>query len=169
MKNIKWLALASLLMALIALVTIVGMVPIVWGYLNLGDSVIMLSATLLPIHISFIIGGAASAFADVWMGYSQYAIFTLIIKGMEGLMVGYLYQRLSSKLRKFVPFVVGGLWIAMAYGGVDALLYQDWHVGLASFGLNSIQGFASALIGIVFAHTITPKLRKLLPKNATYE
>ena len=87
MKDVRYLALASIFLAMITLVTMYGMVPIVWGYLNLGDAMIMLSATILPISLAGLVGGIASALADLLGGYSQYALFTLVIKGLEAMMV----------------------------------------------------------------------------------
>lgn len=168
MKDVRYLALASIFLAMITLVTMYGMVPIVWGYLNLGDAMIMLSATILPVSLAGLVGGIASALADLLGGYSQYALFTLVIKALEAMMVAALFNKIKHRSKHFVPFILAGLWVAVAYGLVDAFIYQDWMVGLASLGLNSIQGLTSSLLGISFSYTITPKLRKLLHNNASY-
>ncbi len=168
MSNVKTIALTSMFIAMITLITMYGMIPIAWGYLNLGDSIIMLLATVLaPTHV-FIVGSVGSALADVFLGYSQYALFTFFIKGFEGIIVGYLFVYFRINAKKTIPFLVGGLWIAIGYGAVDAFLYSDWGVGVASTSINLIQGLSSAIIAGLLTGIITPKLSKLLKNNASY-
>lgn len=169
MKNIRVLTLSSVFMAMIMLLTMYGMVPIAWGYLNLGDALIMLLATFLPASQVFLIAAFGSAFADIFLGYSQYALFTFIIKGLEGVFVALLYQRFSNNLKKTIPFVIAAIWIGVGYGIVDAILYQEVAVGFASFGINLVQGSISAILAIAMVSVITPKLSKLYKKYATYE
>lgn len=160
MRNIRLIALSGIFMAMITLVTMVA-IPIAWGYLNLGDTIIMLLASVLPASLIFTIGGVASGLADVLMAYPQYALFTFIIKGLEGVIVALLFKHITSKGLRFIPFLVAGFWIAFGYGLVDAFLYQNIQVGITSFGLNSLQGFVSAFIAIALTGIVTPKLRKL--------
>ncbi len=169
MKNIRTLALSSVFMAMIMLLTMYGMIPIAWGYLNLGDALIMLLATILPASQIFLIGAFGSAFADIFLGYSQYALFTFFIKGLEGVFVALLYHRFSNNLKKTIPFIIAALWIGFGYGVVDAILYQEVGVGVASFGINLVQGSVSAILAIAMVSVVTPKLSKLYKKYATYE
>lgn len=161
MTNIRTLAIASIFMAMITLVTMYGMIPIAWGYLNLGDAIIMLIATVLPGPLVFLVGGFASALADVLVAYPQYALFTFIIKGLEGLMISILFLSIKKPMRYYIPFVIAGLWIAFGYALTDAFLYQSWGIGITSFGYNIIQGSASAMIAIALVKTIHPILSKL--------
>ena len=39
--------------------------------------------------------------ADIFLGYTHYALGTLIIKGTEGLLVGLLAQKLSKSLPQY--------------------------------------------------------------------
>src|SRR5690554_3501118 len=119
MKNIRTLALSSIFMAMMTLLTMYGMIPIAWGYLNLGDALIMVLATILPPSQIFLIGSFGSAFADIFLGYSQYALFTFFIKGFEGFFVAILYKRFNHKFKSSVPFLIAGVWIALGYGLVD--------------------------------------------------
>jgi uncharacterized membrane protein len=168
MRNIRVIALSSMFMAMITLVTMFGMIPIAWGYLNLGDTIIMLLASALPVSLMFTIGGIASGLADVLLAYPQYAVFTFVIKGLEGLFVALLFKHIKPPAQRFIPFLIAGFWIALGYGLVDALLYQNLQIGFTSFGLNAIQGFASAFIAIALTGIVTPKLRKLWQNIASH-
>lgn len=165
MSKVKMLTITGFFMSLVTVVTAYLVFPIAWGYLNLGDSIIMLLATTLPGGMMFFIGGVGSAFADVLLGYSQYALFTLVIKGLEGVLVVYLVQKSKLGFKWILPFVVAGLWIALGYALTDALLYQDVAVGIASFGYNLLQGATSAAIAIGLNRLVTPLLGKLWTNN----
>lgn len=168
MRNVRIIALCSMFMAMITLVTMFGMIPIAWGYLNLGDTVIMLLASVLPASLMFNIGGIASGLADMLLAYPQYAFFTFVIKGIEGYLVAILFQKMKPKARRYVPFLLAGFWIAIGYGLVDALLYQNIGVGVTSFGYNAIQGFVSAFLAIALSGIIRPKLSKLWQNIASH-
>jgi len=168
MRSIRLIALYGMFMAMITLVTMFGMIPILWGYLNLGDTVIMLLATVLPASIMFNLGGIASGLADMLLAYPQYALFTFLIKGLEGFFVAMLFRNLKPPTQRFLPFLIAGFWIAVGYGLVDAFLYQNWGIGVTSFGYNAIQGFTSAFLAIALSGIITPKLRKLWQNIATH-
>jgi uncharacterized membrane protein len=161
MRNIRTLAVASIFMAMITLVTMYGMVPIAQGYLNLGDAIIMLIATVLPAPLVFLIGGLASGLADVLLGYGQYAPFTFIIKGLEGALIAVLFVSMKKPWRYVVPFVIAAIWIAVGYALTDAFIYQSWEIGLTSLGYNLFQGSTSAMIAMGLVRSIYPILSKL--------
>ncbi len=70
--------------------------PITRGYLNLGDSMIFVAAFLGGAQTGFIAGSIGSALADIISGYGYYAPGTFVIKGLEGFIAGYLYERLRG-------------------------------------------------------------------------
>jgi uncharacterized membrane protein len=64
--------------------------PRTGGYINLGDSVIYVTALLFGPAEGLVVGGVGSSLADLLGGYAVFAPFTLVIKGVEGLVVGLL-------------------------------------------------------------------------------
>lgn len=165
MSKVKMLTLTGFFMSLVTIVTAYLVLPIAWGYLNLGDAIIMLLATTLPSGMMFLIGGFGSAFADVLLGYSQYALFTFVIKGLEGVLVVFLYQQSKMGFKHVFPFLIAGLWIGLGYALTDAFLFQDISVGIASFGYNLLQGLSSAAIAIGLHRLVSPFLGKLWTNN----
>jgi len=123
------LIIVSLLTALVALATIAFRVPIpaTKGYINLGDSVIFISALLFGARYGAIAGGVGSALADILSGCAVWAPFTFVIKGLEGLLVGYIYFRFFSGEKsikaRIVSMIPAGLWMAAGYFGVEVILY----------------------------------------------
>jgi uncharacterized membrane protein len=75
-------------LAIVATMAIRIPAPRTGGYINLGDSVIYITAVLFGPTEGLVVGGAGSALADLLGGYAIFAPFTLIIKGAEGLVVG---------------------------------------------------------------------------------
>ncbi|GAG86716.1 unnamed protein product [marine sediment metagenome] len=64
-------------------------IPATQGYINLGDIGVMISGLLFGPIIGGIAGGFGSALADLFIA-PIYAIPTLIIKGLEGFLVGFI-------------------------------------------------------------------------------
>jgi uncharacterized membrane protein len=84
------LALAGIMTALVLVITRTFVVPIpqTKGFFNLGEAGVYMAAVLFGPVIGAFAGGVGSALADLTLGYAQYAPFTLVIKGVEGALVG---------------------------------------------------------------------------------
>ena len=74
-------------------------VPATKGYFNVGEVVVYTTAILLGPVIGAIAGGVGSMLADIILGYTIYAPGTLVIKGVEGFIVGFLASRLKAKVK----------------------------------------------------------------------
>ncbi len=123
----RQLALAAVFTSLVFAATLISVsTPITGGYFNLGETMVYTSAILGGPVVGAIAGGLGSMMADLFLGYSQYAPGTLVIKGLEGFLVGYLYEKLRTytRLKGYVPLLslIVGLGILVAgmliYGGV---------------------------------------------------
>lgn len=116
------------------------------GYINLGDAMIMLFASVLESSpLAFLISGIASCLSDIYLGFPQYAIFTFFIKGIEGLVVSLL----ASKIKKKLPaFICGALIVVVGYALTDVFLTMQWASAFASIGMNSVQVVVSLMIAI---------------------
>ena len=90
--------------ALVAVATIVFSVnvPSTKGYFNLGEVMVFTSAILFGARVGGIAGGLGSMIADLLLGYPLYAPATLVIKGLEGTIVGILSSRvIAMPARKY--------------------------------------------------------------------
>ena len=97
-QNVKQLVFAALLAALACVATLVLTVPSpTGGYMNLGDTVVLLSAYLLGPWWGAAAGGIGSMLADLFAGYAAYAPATLLIKALMALLAAFLYRVLGKK------------------------------------------------------------------------
>lgn len=94
----KRTALLGLFGALVIVATAVMRFPVPTFnlYFNLGEAVIYLTALLFGGPSGAIVGGVGSALADVLGGYPVWAPITLVIKGLEGYIVGKAAKRVLS-------------------------------------------------------------------------
>ena len=73
-------------------------VPATRGFFNVGEIMVYTAALLMGPLVGAFAGGVGSALADILLGYGYYAPGTLVIKGIEGFIVGYLGRLGLSKL-----------------------------------------------------------------------
>ncbi len=155
MRNLstRELAILGLLTALVTVFTMSFTIPVpaTSGYIHLGDSMIFLAAVLFGWRYGLIAGGLGSALADILAGYAHWALPTLIIKGLMGLIVGKIAKGESDKLltlRNILSLVIGALWMVTGYYFAGAFMQSSFLVPLESIPFNLIQGFGGALIFI---------------------
>lgn len=139
---------AAVFAAVVCVATLVIRIPIpaTSGYINLGDSMVFISALLFGARIGGIAGGVGSALADIIGGYGSWAPFTLIIKGAEGAVVGHLAQK-DSVLWSIFAVGVGGCILIAGYFIVETLLYGA-PAALAELPGNIFQAVSGLLISI---------------------
>lgn len=89
----------SITLVAVATLAIQVYIPATRGYFNIGEVMVYMVALLLGSRIGCIAGGLGSALADIISGYGFYAPATLIAKGLEGYLVGYI-SRLRLKITR---------------------------------------------------------------------
>ncbi|TFF87802.1 MAG: ECF transporter S component [Promethearchaeota archaeon] len=115
------IALTAIFSALIYIVTAFFAIPVpaTGGYINLGDMLVMFTALLFGPIVGGLAGGIGSMLADILSPYFIYAPATLIIKGLEGFIIGLISNprekntRLSY--RDLIGVLIGGLLIPLGY------------------------------------------------------
>lgn len=91
----KQLSIMGVFTALVCIATIsfTVYVPSTKGFFNIGETMVYTAALLFGPLVGAFAGGVGSMLADVFLGYYYYAPATLIIKALEGLIVGFLSQK----------------------------------------------------------------------------
>ncbi len=150
------IVLTAIFIALVYVATLIIQIPIpgTSGYVNLGDSFILLSGYFFGPITGFIAGGFGSALTDLSTGYGLWAPFTLIIKGIIGLFMGYFKER---KLNVYLLAVAAEIWMVIGYLIGGAILTGSFAVSLGSVPANSIQG----IIGVVLFIILKEALEKM--------
>jgi len=104
-------------------------IPATGGYINIGDIAVMFTALLFGPIIGGISGGVGPMLADIFSPYIIYAPATLIIKGIEGFLIGLISNprdrigRISY--RDILAVIIGGTLIPLGY-----FIYEAFIIGL---------------------------------------
>ena len=113
-RKARIIAITGVLAALTCAATMVVRVPSPsGGYMNLGDTLVLLSAWLLGPWYGAAAAGIGSALADL-IGSPLYAPATLLIKGGMAIIAGLLLRKGSSRLLPTLPaeaLMVAGYWV----------------------------------------------------------
>lgn len=155
------LVITSLFAALVTVGTIVIQIPTpaTNGFINFGDTLIFISGVVLGPFNGLLAGGVGSWLADMLSGYAHYAPWTLVIKGLEGLIIGLLAHRVYSKTLKLWPamlaMLVAGAWMIFGYF-IAALVMYGWVGAVESLVGNSVQALGS----LAAASVLLPQIQK---------
>lgn len=116
MNRVKKITYSGIMMALVFVATaIIPHIPIPRGYINFGDGVIFTAAILFGWQVGAIAGGIGSALADIFLGYTQWALPTLIIKGIMGAVVGIMANPINKKVNNIIISIFGIGWIILNF------------------------------------------------------
>ncbi|HZD12462.1 MAG TPA: ECF transporter S component [Candidatus Binatus sp.] len=136
-----------------------------------GDTAIFISSLTFGPIVGAIAGGVGSGLSDAAYG-SSYAPFTLVVKGLEGLLAGYVASRVRLTNRDVIGWALGATamvvgyfltnWflIGLVYGANSSAAQAvglTFAIGEAPF--DTIQVVAGGLIGL----PVSRRLRKTLP------
>lgn len=145
--------LSALTIAISFLLTIP--IPATNGMITPIEIGIYLSALLLGPTGGLLIGGISGLTIDLLTGYSQWAPFSLVIHGLQGLIVGYLAFKFV-KQNKISWLILASLWMICGYFLASWYLF-DWTIAVASIFNNLIQ----SILGIVVTSLIYPRIKRI--------
>ena len=153
------LSLAAVFASLVFVVTLLIRVPVpaTGGYINFGDTLIFISALLFGPWVGALAGGIGSAVADV-VGYPIFAPFTLIIKGLEGLLTGIITNR-KNVSKDLIGCLVGGVIMICGYFITEAyILMLGVPIAVVEIPGNISQMLVGILIGVPLVQLVRRRL-----------
>jgi uncharacterized membrane protein len=167
------IAAAAIFAALVFIVTSqVPAIPIpaTGGYFNVGETTIYVAALLFGPFVGALAGGIGASLSDVYLGFGVFAPGTLIIKGIEGALVGVL----NKKLPKYIKNTTAAAIIAVMVGGLAMVtgyfLYEQIALGyplaaaLAEVPLN----LGQMAVGLIIAVPIMHAVQRVFPQLKSY-
>ncbi|MBI4277203.1 MAG: ECF transporter S component [Armatimonadetes bacterium] len=159
MTDPRKLALGGLCLALVTVATMVLRIPIpaTQGYFNLGDALIYTTALLFGPRFGLVAGGLGSALADVLGGYQQFAIATLIIKGLEGYVAGTLGREKTQTAARAAACLAGGAVMVAGYFLAEAFALG---LGVAAAAAEIPANVVQVVAGTIIALLLTRALRR---------
>jgi len=161
------LALAPVSIALVFIVTYLTAnftIPATKGYFDFGDIIIFIIALTFGPTIGGLAGGLGSSLSDALsVGSQVYTPFTLVIKGLEGFVAGYLAFR-GFRGRLGIAWIFASAIMVGGYFLAESLAIVGYPASLVDVPFNVIQVVAGGIIGI----PVSRFLRRTLPSNMIY-
>ena len=152
----KDIALRASFTALVFIATaIIPPIPIsaTGGYLNFGETVIYACELLFGGITGGFAGGVGAAMADIFLGFGSFAPITLIVKGIEGYVVGTMGK--GKPLRsQALAVIVGGVILVVGYFVFEVALF-GLPAAVTEVPFNMLQ----AGVGLVVALTVVRTVR----------
>lgn len=151
-KRTLKICFCALFAAMTAVCTFIS-VPLPFGYFNLGDAVILLSAVLLG-PLACISAAVGAALADLLMGFAIYAPATALIKAGCAAIAFLLWSVISKrgekgKMTRIAAALVGGvaaeIFMVLGYLAYEALVLGYGAAAFASVLGNCTQGVCGVL------------------------
>ncbi len=144
-------------------------IPATGGYFNVGETTIYVAALVFGPLVGAFAGGVGAALSDLYLGYSFFAPGTLIIKAVEGAIVGFLNIKLKSRIRNQTLCAV----IATVSGGLSMVLGYFLYENLLAVLVPSLNIYAigevplnigQMLVGLVIAIPIMHGILRVFPQ-----
>ena len=159
-NRIRMIAAAGIFMALVIVMTIYPKVPIpaTQGYINLGDSMILLSTLFFGGWFGALVGSFGSAVADLISGYAKFAPFTFVIKGIEALIFALLLNFFKKHFNPFtlsISAILATSWMIAGYFIAEVFMMGS-KAAFAEVPGNGLQAAGSVIICVVL-YTLTYK------------
>ena len=159
-RKARIIAITGVLAALTCAATMVVRVPSPsGGYMNLGDTLVLLSAWLLGPWYGAAAAGIGSALADILSGYAVFAPGTFVIKALIAVIAAAILKALGSKTKAapIVASIAGEAWMLLGY-----FLYESIFLGYGLAAAGSIGGNAiQAVAGVILAAALYAVLSKV--------
>jgi uncharacterized membrane protein len=173
-----YLPINPLLISMISIFTALNFIVTYWiqipipatgGYINIGDITVMFTALLFGPIIGGIAGGVGPMLSDIFSPYIIYAPATLIIKGIEGFLIGLISNPKNCEgnisYRDIIAVLIGGILIPLGYFIYEAFILKlGVAVALVEVPGNFFQ-FGFAAVGSILLILVSRKnIIKSLPQ-----
>ena len=153
---------ASMLAAMTTIATMIIKVPTLGtnGYVNIGDSIVLISAWLLGNPYGALAAGLGSALADLLSGYPAYIPGTAIIKFVMAFAASVVFKTLDKKsipapVSYIISSVVAEIIMIFGYFLYEMAILGYGIAAAASIGSNAIQGITCMILGNALIYVLT--------------
>ncbi len=167
-NRLRSLVMASVFAALTCLATMVIKVPTLGtnGYVNIGDSIVLVSAWLLGNPYGALAAGIGSALADLLSGYPAYVPGTAVIKFAMAFVCCIIYKAMTGKnvpriAAYIVSAVVAELIMVAGYFLYESTLLGYGMAAAASIVSNLVQAGTCIVLGTGLVFALVPVYNRL--------
>ena len=160
-KSVNKIVLTALFAAITFVATYIIKVPTLGtnGYVNIGDTMVLLSAWLIGGIYGGLAAGIGSAMSDLIAGYTTYVPGTLVIKLLMAIAAWLIFKAIKkANINKVVAYIVSSVVaeLIMVFG---YFLYESTLLGYgmtaaASIPSNGVQGITCLVLGLVLVEVL---------------
>ncbi|MCI8957195.1 MAG: ECF transporter S component [Eubacterium sp.] len=171
-KKMTRIVLTALFAALAFVATYIIKVPTVGtnGYVNIGDTIVLLCAWMIGGVYGGLAAGVGSALSDLIAGYGMYVPGTFVIKFLMAVVTYFVFNVMKKvNVNKVIGYVISGI-LAELIMVLGYFLYESIVLGYGlgaalSIGSNFVQAgtclvLGYALIGALEGARVTTLIRK---------
>lgn len=157
----KKMIITALLIALVTVTTMVVNIPMpaVKGYVNIGDTVVLLAGLIFGPAVGATAGAIGSSLADLLLGYTLWAPWTFVIKGLEGLFAGWLVARMrKSTTGAAVSASFAAAVMVFGYFIASAIIYKSVPVAVVALPGDLLQAGLSVALSLILLRPLSKYL-----------
>ncbi|ATP41377.1 ECF transporter S component [Solibacillus sp. R5-41] len=122
------------------------------GLVHLGSGMLFIVAIMFGPKKGAIAGAVGMALFDLFSGWTLWAPFTLVARGVQGYIVGKIAwsggRKGKSPVFNVVAIISSVPFMLLGYYVCERVLYGSWVIPLASIPGNLVQNFVGMLIAI---------------------
>lgn len=123
------------------------------GLIHMGNIALFLTAFLFGKKKGAIAGAFGMGLFDILSGWTAWAPFTFVIRGVMGYVIGSISHANNKEgvnaLYNIIAIILGGIWMIAGYYMTEVILYGNWMTPATSIPGNIVQivfGCLSVLI-----------------------
>lgn len=154
--KLRPMILSSMFAAMVAVATMIIKIPTVGtgGYVNIGDSIVLVAAWMLGNPYGALAAGIGSALADLLSGYPVYVPGTAVIKFIMAFVAAEMIRYgkempVPKMVVYFISGVVAEAIMVLGYFFYEAVVLGYGLAAAVSIGSNVVQGSVCLALGIV--------------------
>ena len=152
-NHTKLLCISGIFSAIVFVVTAYLHIPTYNGYVHCGDGFIFLSACILPMPYSIIVGVLGAMLADLLTGFAIWAPGSMIIKGLIALLFSCQAEKIITP-KNLVMLLPAALVSIAGYYLYEALIIGNFVAPLAGLLGSTVQAVASSIVFVVLGLTM---------------
>ncbi len=113
------------------------------GLIHMGNIALFLTAFLFGKKKGAIAGAFGMGLFDILSGWTAWAPFTFVIRGVMGYVIGSISHANNKEgvnvLYNIIAIVLGGIWMIGGYYMTEVILYGNWMTPVTSIPGNIVQ------------------------------
>jgi len=164
-KDPKNIGIVAVFSALAFVATRFIQIPILQtgGYLNFGEAIIYIAAIFFGPFVGGLVGAIGPALADITSPYAAFAPFTLLIKGIEGFIVGKIASTNPKNMNKLLGILIGGSVMIIGYYIVEILVFLILSpIALIEIPFNVLQVIVGGTIAMIATKTLKNSIEEIM-------